>query len=403
VHLGVVCSQSMSTSQPLVAQSSSNEEVPETLWTQLTQQRLKGWQPVLPAKVVIAGYGIGGFGFVAVGIALLLMSWQVEEHILPYTNVNLDENGVGVLELTVPRDMEAPIWVYYELEHFHQNHRRYVKSRDDRQLQAATPVHSHEDKLSSCKPAVMGEQGRPLYPCGLVARSVFNDSFALVSRGPNEGDAWKGLEVDSAARTIAWAADVDSDKFANYNPEQKTAGKPNQVQLDMWMTRRFPPSSCIQSEVSDVKRYSPLYVGTRVEAGVNVADCSGYGTKDVSCNFVDSHGKNVECAAPAYKKVAVADWGVTSGHFMAWMRVAGLPKFRKLWGKVDGSLRAGTKLKVHVASNFPVTGFGGQKALVISTSSPLGGRNDFLGIGYMLVGVACLGSGTWNLWKHMGD
>jgi hypothetical protein len=86
---------------------------------------------------------------------------------------------------------------------------------------------------------------------------------------------------------------------------------------------------------------------------------------------------------------------------MVWMRVAGLPTFRKLWGKIDEKLAAGTRLKVYVASHFDVTGFGGRKALVISTSSSLGGRNDFLGYGYLLVGLCCLIFGAWFLWKHL--
>jgi len=29
-------------------------------------------------------------------------------------------------------------------------------------------------------------------------------------------------------------------------------------------------------------------------------------------------------------------------HLIVWMRTAGLPNFRKLWGKIDGALDAGT-------------------------------------------------------------
>mmetsp|Transcript_88514 Transcript_88514/g.139879 ORF Transcript_88514/g.139879 Transcript_88514/m.139879 type:complete len:96 (+) Transcript_88514:2-289(+) len=86
---------------------------------------------------------------------------------------------------------------------------------------------------------------------------------------------------------------------------------------------------------------------------------------------------------------------------MVWMRVAGLPTFRKLWGRIDEKLEAGTKLKVYVASHFPVTSFGGKKKVVISTSSALGGRNDFLGYGYILVGICCVIFGTWFLGKNL--
>ena len=36
--------------------------------------------------------------------------------------------------VTVPEKMKAPVYVYYELDNFYQNHRRYVKSRSDSQL-----------------------------------------------------------------------------------------------------------------------------------------------------------------------------------------------------------------------------------------------------------------------------
>lgn len=390
--------------QPLVAGVSEDREVSrgnereaESLWTQFTQQRLKAWQTQLQPTWVIALYVVGGVVFIGLGVVLLLMSWDVEEHVLPYTDVVLDENGVGSVDVTVPKDMLPPIWVYYQLDGFHQNHRRYVKSRDDRQLEAVQPAKVTEQELQACQPLVTGESGRPLYPCGLVARSVFNDSFALVFKGPEEGEQWKKLEVDSSARTIAWAADVDSGKFANYNPTQASDGtdKTYQELVDMWILRRFPPVACVQTELSDEKRYKPAYV-TQKDGRTA---CRGYNTKEASCDFTDIKGNPIQCD----EIVPVPDWGVRSGHLMVWMRVAGLPNFRKLWGKVDQRLAAGTKLKIYVASNFPVKGFHGTKSVVVSTSSPLGGRNDFLGWGYMVVGICCLIFGTWFLSKHLSN
>jgi hypothetical protein len=34
----------------------------------------------------------------------------------------------------IEEEIKSPIYVYYQLDNFYQNHRRYVKSRDNEQL-----------------------------------------------------------------------------------------------------------------------------------------------------------------------------------------------------------------------------------------------------------------------------
>ena len=43
-------------------------------------------------------------------------------------NATLNECKIS---LTIDTRIEAPIYVYYQLENFYQNHRRYVKSRSN--------------------------------------------------------------------------------------------------------------------------------------------------------------------------------------------------------------------------------------------------------------------------------
>ena len=82
-----------------------------------------------------------------------------------------------------------------------QNFSRYVKSRSDQQL-----LHGlGSNKTSLCKPE-QSNNGLPIVPCGLVAWSLFNDTYKFI-RGKSE------LNVDR--KNIAWKSDRDH-KFGKH-------------------------------------------------------------------------------------------------------------------------------------------------------------------------------------------
>uniref|UniRef100_A0A7S3IY80 Cell cycle control protein 50A n=1 Tax=Strombidium inclinatum TaxID=197538 RepID=A0A7S3IY80_9SPIT len=149
----------------------------------------------------------------------------------------------------------------------------------------------------------------PATPCGLVAKSFFNDTFELYKKGINgAADSKVTINKDD----IAWDSDVQY-KFKN------------------------------------------------VEKGL-----SG-GTTWKELQWIDMENQD----------------------FIVWMRTAGLPNFRKLWGRIEGNMEKGDYY-IKVDNQYKVSPFQGKKSFVISTTNALGGKNYFLAICYMIVGVLCM-------------
>lgn len=71
--------------------------------------------------------------------------------------------------------MQGTVYMYYGLTNFYQNHRRYVRSRDDNQLngQVMDPSQLVDDcnpyKTTSLNGSALGYA-----PCGAIANSLFN-------------------------------------------------------------------------------------------------------------------------------------------------------------------------------------------------------------------------------------
>lgn len=78
--------------------------------------------------------------------------------------------------------------------------------------------------------------------------------------------------------------------------------------------------------------------------------------------------------------------------FIVWMRTAGLPYFRKLYRRIkaDVTLNKGDVITVTIRNTYPVDKFSGEKWIVLSESSWIGGKNRFLGWAYIVVGVICV-------------
>jgi len=210
-------------------------------WSRLSQQKLRAWQPVFTANWAIFMFVVIGSFCVSLGIILVVTSDLVIECFKEYGGPScLSDMSVPCksmkINLTITTDdcssgrstLPPPSFLYYQINNFFQNHRRYLKSRDDEQLSGA--VITERKYLSSCEPVVMdSDQMKIRSPCGLVASSVFNDTFSLIDSQNHT------LRMNESASVIAWETDIRR-KFKNPPPNA-----PGLDKIDQWLDEEIFP------------------------------------------------------------------------------------------------------------------------------------------------------------------
>ena len=174
---------------------------------------------------------------VALGIVM-----QVESNSLKDFSVRYDTNcpTIGVTctaVITIPENVRGPVFVYYGLRNFYQNHRLFSRSKKDRQWFGS--LYTVEQQDGDCSPIIRNSdlnngQGTisiagtpldpsgPVNPCGLTSMTVFNDTYTLA--GPsgavgisNNDIAWKGDQEKFKITdpTVMWT-DTTDERFQNW-------------------------------------------------------------------------------------------------------------------------------------------------------------------------------------------
>jgi hypothetical protein len=106
-----------------------------------TQQQLPACKPILAPQTVIPVLLFVGIVFIPIGLGCIAASNRVVEVVYQYEtscvpgymidnkiayiqNPSIDKTCTRILK--VPKDMKQPIYIYYQLDKFYQNHRRKI-------------------------------------------------------------------------------------------------------------------------------------------------------------------------------------------------------------------------------------------------------------------------------------
>ena len=188
------------------------------------QQKLDAWRPFPTITSTLIIFVIFGLVFLALGIVIIIYSNDIIEVKKRYDDSSCTESTENEDTITctftfeIKEKMKKNVIVYYEIHNFFQNHRRYMKSRSNDQLEGEYISLEDMKEREDCKPAItnaeMGKNksidGTPLnedevaIPCGLIAKSYPEERFTLSLKN---SDDFTQISIDE--KNIAWGADKE--------------------------------------------------------------------------------------------------------------------------------------------------------------------------------------------------
>ena len=134
--------------------------------------------------------------------------------------------------MRIDTKMKKPIMIYYQIDGFTQNHKKYMNSKSYKQLKGENVEKDdlesgeYDNMITNKDMSILDESENPLaIPCGLMAKSYFRDTFT----------EWKlnGASIDSKIRTNNTAYKSDIEKYKN--PESGNWTDIEDERFILWM------------------------------------------------------------------------------------------------------------------------------------------------------------------------
>lgn len=133
------------------------EKVEKLKNSKFKQQTLPAWRPIPSFRSTMITFLIFGLIFLALGIVLFVMSDQIQEKIVPYSDDCYNSSSNTLINpckvyFTLNESIPNTSYIYYQLDNFYQNHRRYVKSRSYTQLKGT--YLTADAQTTDCDPVI---------------------------------------------------------------------------------------------------------------------------------------------------------------------------------------------------------------------------------------------------------
>lgn len=218
--------------------------------------------PLRHEIVRILGIVISSLVLLCIGCALKAHSDKIVEQRFSYdvntncegTNVTLFEQQCETQTITINEKISKPVYVYYHLTKFWQNHFLYVRSISENQL-----YDWDMDDVAECKGTGFGgdlaknNDGKIIVPCGLQGWSHFNDVINVTIKSSSNS-----TKCENCLTYENIALKIDKERLKSFNSDPGD-GFTNTVDNQTW--NGHPVRG--ETYIPDLRTSEPLMVWMR--------------------------------------------------------------------------------------------------------------------------------------------